>query len=153
MFTHVNLAPGEKEQMAARGVPASALAESRMDLTCTKLKHGCCTVYAVRPIACRKYRCVLLRQAESGTLPIEEAQQIVRKAVSQADALRAALPPGTTLADVRRQWISDKGHSAPALDPAQARAQLQAFAFYRFMDRHFRKPEQFLVTPAEGESM
>jgi Fe-S-cluster containining protein len=46
---------------------------------CAAFREGQCRVYADRPANCRKYRCLLLREYDSGAVTWDEAQQRIRR--------------------------------------------------------------------------
>jgi hypothetical protein len=57
------------------------------------LDGRCCTVYAERPEACRRYRCYLLTALSEGEVTLEEALAVVDEAHTRIRAVEAILPP------------------------------------------------------------
>jgi len=69
---------------------------------CTALRGTCCTVYTQRPLACRRYQCLLFEAMQSEEEHLEGALKIVARAKaltaevkpSLAEARQAARQPG-----------------------------------------------------------
>jgi uncharacterized protein len=147
MFSNVRLEEADRERLKAIGYPVAELSDGFMPLTCAMLAGTRCTIYHDRPEACRSYRCEILKAAEAGSMPMAEAQLHVREALGLLGQLREAMPEGITMEMARARWNPREVGSEP-VEPDEARAQLAFFAYYRYMDRHFRPPHRALVAPA-----
>lgn len=114
----------------------------RFDLTCRRYSGSCCEIYADRPLACRVFRCKLLKAYEAGT--VEEADAVDR--VSEAHAMianvSAMLEPGQTLR--RSTWVPlierwERESANNTLPPRFATAFVALLRLNRFLDVHFRQ--------------
>jgi Fe-S-cluster containining protein len=151
MFDFIRLEPGEADVLVAEGYPAARLDKTKFSLPCSLLVERKCSIYADRPAACRRFECEVLKAAGAGTMSLEEAHGLVRQAHGLLARLREVMPEGVSMERARARWT--KGDLEPgSLDPAEAAAQIAFFAYNRFMDRHFKRPEKWLVTPRPGES-
>ena len=79
-------------------------------------------------------------------MAMSEAQQHVRQAKALLARLRALMPEGVSMAMARARWKPEATTGQP-LDPDTAAAQLAFYAYYKYMDRYFRPPAKWLVTP------
>lgn len=60
-------------------------------LPCTAYQHGCCQVYANRPLNCVNYRCQLLKRYTRGEVAWVEAQQRIARAKALRETLHTEL--------------------------------------------------------------
>ncbi len=106
LFEKVPLGPHEAAEVrAAVGV---AKQQASLLQPCAALNGTCCRVYTQRPLACRRYRCLLLEAHETGEVSLEGAQAVVEL------VRRARLALSTALG------VDDAG---PVVHQAKARAQ------------------------------
>jgi Fe-S-cluster containining protein len=105
---------------------------------CTALEGRCCTVYAERPEACRRYRCYLLTALAEGEVSLDEAIAVVDGAHERIRAVEAALGPAgadappSVMQRARHANLPENGGPLPR--PAHdvwEQAKL-------YLDRHFR---------------
>lgn len=112
LFTVVPLAatdqPPPKLTLEIKPTGARALRQP-----CTGLEGTCCTVYDARPLACRRYECLLFEALRSEEEHLAGALSIV----ARAKALTAAVAP--TLAEARAAKAQG-GPADPALEKAEA---------------------------------
>jgi uncharacterized protein len=136
LFTQVPLKPAEAQALRERGLTLQEKEDGTPVLPqrCAALDGRCCTVYAERPEACRRYRCQLFNALAEGEVSLEEAKGVVDAAHAKVEAVVALLPP---LEDGRaagmreaRQGAASSSVSVEARE-ALARAEL-------YLDRHFR---------------
>ncbi|MCP5396661.1 MAG: YkgJ family cysteine cluster protein [Sphingomonadaceae bacterium] len=128
--------------MLRHGYDESQLLPDRFLTPCALLDGKACGVFPDRPSCCPGYRCEVLSAAQDGAMPLDQALDIVRKAVALHDDVQTNLPEGQSLHDARRRWKeADKSGAAPSPDEAPLR--LAYYALNLFLDRHFR--------PAGGE--
>jgi Fe-S-cluster containining protein len=80
LFTRVPLGPDEV-------VPEVRLAVARNDKgaryvpqRCGALEGTVCQVYAARPLACRRYQCLLFNAQREGEVSLQDALAVVRRA-------------------------------------------------------------------------
>jgi uncharacterized protein len=105
---------------------------------CTALEGRCCKVYADRPEACRRYRCMLLTALAEGEASLEEALRVVDEAHAHLRAVEALLPPAradsprAVLQRARQEDLPERGGPLP---PATQEVWAQA---ENHLDRHFR---------------
>lgn len=81
---------------------------------CSGLAGTCCTVYEARPLACRRYQCLLYEAMASE----EETLAGALRVVEQARALIAAVGP--SLAEARAQGRRHEATLNPQLERAEA---------------------------------
>ncbi|RYZ38999.1 MAG: YkgJ family cysteine cluster protein, partial [Myxococcaceae bacterium] len=74
LFTQVPLKPPEAEALRQRGLSLAVKEDGTQVLPqrCAALEGLCCTVYAERPEACRRYRCQLFNALAEGEVSLEE---------------------------------------------------------------------------------
>jgi Fe-S-cluster containining protein len=96
---------------------------------CPALEGVVCQVYEKRPLACRRYRCLLLEAHEANEVSLEGAVQIV----NQTKALRAGLSAALGLPD-RGANVDTARARAPEL-PDEARQSLDRLE--RALSFHF----------------
>jgi uncharacterized protein len=57
---------------------------------CPAFCDGCCSIYEVRPTACRAYSCTLLHRYEQGHVTYAEAEELIRQTTAVRDRVRPA---------------------------------------------------------------
>ena len=105
--------------------------------------HKClvCTVYADRPLECRSFQCLLLKQFKKGKIAQEEAMRIIRTAKSIRDDVKRQLSAGygndagSLEENFRRLWLSSNLLSK---DKSRALFILKFIGLQRFLDKFFR---------------
>jgi Fe-S-cluster containining protein len=105
---------------------------------CTALEGSCCTVYAERPEACRRYRCFLLMALAEDEVSLEEALKTVDEAHERIRAVEAVLPPAradSPRAVLQRAHKEDQPEHGGPLPAQTQEIWNQAESF---LDRHFR---------------
>ena len=121
LHSHVTLRHKEIEPGRALGLPILTEGRSGFSTPCPKLIDRCCTIYAVRPSACRGYKCQLLYDLEDGRINLPAALSIVAEALKLGAAV---------------------ARDGPAREPVDrieaAHRTLRLTAFRHFLDRHFR---------------
>ena len=119
---------------------------------CPKLDGRCCSVYAERPVTCRKFRCVLLRAHEEGAVTRDEALQRIETAKTLLDEVLKLLPRGMDIATARARWKERaRGQSNAPITDDDAQFMLRMFMLNRFLDQHFRKAHQRMMSGHDGE--
>lgn len=86
LFNHVPLRRTEVEALERLGLTVKERAEDGVPILlqpCAALKERCCTVYADRPKACRRYQCYLLTALAEGEVSLEEARAVVDEALAR----------------------------------------------------------------------
>jgi uncharacterized protein len=104
---------------------------------CASLEGRCCTVYAERPEACRRYRCYLLIALAEGEVSLDEALAVVDGAHARIRAVGAALAParaGSPAAVMQRARQDNLPENGGPL-PQQAHEACEQAKVY--LDRHF----------------
>ncbi|MFT3710685.1 MAG: YkgJ family cysteine cluster protein [Archangium sp.] len=89
LFTRVPLAPTEVVNHEALGVVTNTNGGRHVPQRCKALGSAAdldCREYAQRPIACRRYECLLVGAMRGGEVSLSEAVAVVKKAQAQ--------PPG-----------------------------------------------------------
>jgi len=89
LFTSVPLKPTEVEPLRQRSLPVISRADGSPGLAqrCAALEGRCCTVYAERPEACRRYHCHLFTALSEGEVSLEESLQVVDEAHARLRAV------------------------------------------------------------------
>jgi hypothetical protein len=80
LFTRVPLAPDEVVPEAALGVVKNATGARHVPQRCAALGGLECGEYAARPLACRRYECLLVGALRGGEVSLGEAVGVVKKA-------------------------------------------------------------------------
>ncbi|WP_223640688.1 YkgJ family cysteine cluster protein [Corallococcus sp. EGB] len=136
LFTQVPLRPAEADALRQRGLSLEVKEGGAVVLPqrCAALEGLCCTVYAERPEACRRYRCQLFNALEEGEVSLEEAKGVVDAAHAKVDAVvgNVGSAEGGRGSAMRQARVA-----AASLElPAEARESLAHAEVY--LDRHFR---------------
>jgi hypothetical protein len=79
LFTRVPLTPDDAPPPQAGAITTEAGARY-LPQPCAALSGTCCTVYASRPLVCRRYECLLLSALRHGEVTEAGALEVVRKA-------------------------------------------------------------------------
>ncbi|MDY7228027.1 YkgJ family cysteine cluster protein [Hyalangium rubrum] len=140
LFASVPLRKAEVATMQRLSLSVMETPEGTPSLVqrCTALDGRCCTVYAERPEACRRYRCYLLMAMAEGEVSLDEALAVVDGAHARIQAVEALLAPSSeeapqaVLQRARRDDLPENGGPLP---PEARTAWEQANAY---LDRHFR---------------
>lgn len=109
-----------------------------LEQRCKALAGRCCTVYAQRPEACRRYRCYLLMALAEGEVSLEEALAVVDEAHARISAVEAVMPPAradSPRAVLQRARAEARPESGGPLPPRTYELWDRA---ERHLDRHFR---------------
>jgi Fe-S-cluster containining protein len=88
LFTRVPLAPGEVVPEAALGVVTGPRGAKHVPQRCAALEGTSCREYVARPLACRRYECLLFGAMREGEVSLAESLEVV----ARARALVAAGP-------------------------------------------------------------
>lgn len=80
LFTRVPLGPGEQVPEAQLGVVTNERGGRHVPQRCAALSGTVCGVYAARPLACRRYECLLFNAHREGEVSLDDATAVVRKA-------------------------------------------------------------------------
>jgi Fe-S-cluster containining protein len=150
----------EIEPMAALGMGLERRGDNiAFSLPCTRVDGTICSIYEQRPIACRGYRCALLKRYEAREIPLDEALALVSKGKALLDAVRSRLRPGERFRDLRLAWRGHIGGEAPVeWAPGEQSERSGAFLamalLHRFFDRHFRLSQETpLVSPERAAEL
>ena len=108
LFSVVPLATNERPPLGVT-VETKPTGARALRQPCSALAGTCCTVYEQRPLACRRYQCLLYEALQSEEENLAGALRIV----ARAKALTAAVKPSLTTA--RATTPGD-----PALNAAEA---------------------------------
>ncbi|MFE8595459.1 YkgJ family cysteine cluster protein [Archangium violaceum] len=138
LFSHVPLQPAEVDAARRNGLEVVALADGAPALRqgCTALKGRQCSIYAERPEGCRRYACRLFNALAGGTVPFEEALQVVEQAHALLAAVERGLTPDTdphpasVLERARFAAWGEEGGFSSETSTARERAEV-------FLDQHF----------------
>lgn len=80
LFTRVPLGVSEKVPEAKLGVVTNDSGGRHVPQRCAALSVTVCQVYAERPLACRRYECLLFGALREGEVSLPEAIEVVRRA-------------------------------------------------------------------------
>jgi hypothetical protein len=81
----------------------TAKLELRVEQRCAALGVRGCDVYEVRPTACARFRCKLLKRLEARELSLGEAFEVLAPILAVVDRLDGSLPPGASF--YQRRWL------------------------------------------------
>lgn len=115
---------------------------------CQLLDGTCCTIYAERPGACRRFRCEVLKHFDGGELDGAEAMAMIETARQLDQAVRELLPVGQSVAEARRTWQEDPEQWRSLAGPDRieaARLAMALTALNLHLDRHFRSGKKKLT--------
>ena len=82
LFTRVPLAPTEVVPEAALAVRTTEQGGRYVPQRCAALAGTVCGVYAQRPLACRRFECLLFGALRGGEVSLPEALEVVTRAKS-----------------------------------------------------------------------
>jgi Fe-S-cluster containining protein len=91
LFTRVPLGVDEVVPEAALGVVTNERGGRHVPQRCAALSGTVCQQYAARPLACRRYECLLFGALREGEVSLDEAVSVVGKA--QEHVTRARIEP------------------------------------------------------------
>ncbi|MBZ4336259.1 YkgJ family cysteine cluster protein [Corallococcus sp. AS-1-12] len=136
LFTQVPLQPAEAEALRQRGLSLAVKEDGAVVLPqrCAALEGLCCTVYAERPEACRRYRCQLFNALAEGEVSLEEAKGVVETAHAKVDAVVGGVgsAEGGRGPAMRQARVAAASLTlAPETRESLARAEV-------YLDQHFR---------------
>ncbi|HVG58525.1 MAG TPA: YkgJ family cysteine cluster protein [Hyalangium sp.] len=140
LFSSLPLWPSEVESMQRLSLPVVDRPDGTpgLEQRCAALDGRCCTVYAERPEACRRYRCNLLTAVSEGEVTVEEALAVVDEAHARINGVEAVLPPAqagfprAVLQRARKEDLPENGGPLPPqTHEIWDRAEI-------YLDRHFR---------------
>jgi Fe-S-cluster containining protein len=124
---------------------------------CAAFRDRCCQVYPDRPMNCRHYRCVLLKQCESGEVSWEEGHQKVARALALIRALEDSVHQtdpslaGTSVADLTsRMPTTDEMSSQPQLRTAYGPPMLRFATLRAYLKKHF-EPKSYRAPEDEAD--
>ncbi|MGV3620738.1 MAG: YkgJ family cysteine cluster protein [Archangium sp.] len=89
LFTRVPLTPTEVVPVVKLNVLTNATGGRYVPQRCAALEGTVCGAYSERPLACRRYECLLFGALREGEVSLDEAVDIV----AQAQALAASKDP------------------------------------------------------------
>ncbi|MCT2558729.1 YkgJ family cysteine cluster protein [Tsuneonella sp. YG55] len=138
IFPYLDLTAADRDRLAGGGVPAP----ERIAQPCG-FWQGQCTVYAVRPAACRRFECDTLGALTRGEIDRQEASRRIDTAIALRAKLAEKLPGEAAQRDLLNRWI-DAAPGERAAEAGNAFAELLAYQLY--IDRHFHRA-------ARGESL
>ena len=158
LFGKVPLSAADSQlPLQAAGIEIQrAETETFFKLPCAAYQNKCCQVYRDRPASCRNYRCLLLKNYESGAVSWAEAQQKITRAVALIAALNGSVQRAdpammrASLFDLSRLLPEAAEMSAqPELRKKYGPLMLQIAALSAYLQTHFQpKPE----APPQGIS-
>ena len=156
IYDHAKLTPAEAGTLGRSGARIVVTDDGSAILQpCGLLTGTLCSIYPDRPASCRRFRCEVLRGLEEGRTSVDQALGHVATARALATKAAAFLLDGQTLSAARKSWLAwsqgSEGDFGAHLDAAEAkRFHLAMLALNLYLDRHFRKPHQAVLTALEG---
>lgn len=114
LFQFVPLTVEEAQRLASEGVTLAETQAGAKQLPqrCSALSGCHCTVYAARPLACRRYECLTFIAMRDGEVSLGEAKLEVEKAKSLVAAV------GVPLSQARSEWETSSLETRKAFDRA-----------------------------------
>lgn len=146
LFDYVPVIDDEVDRLADLGfvVRRSADGSARFDHPCAKF-CGECSIYEKRPRSCRSYRCELLRKFDAGEVSFETARRIVDEAIGfmgVAEGHRGADKAHILPMESRRIFENWQSTAPNERTDAENHVVLEQLRVQRFLDLHFRRPDQ-----------
>lgn len=80
LFTRVPLGVDEQVPEALLGVKTNERGGRYVPQRCAALAGTVCQAYAQRPLACRRYECLLFVALREGEVSLDDAREVVRRA-------------------------------------------------------------------------
>jgi hypothetical protein len=137
LFAFVSVEPDEGPALLARDIALELRKDGsyRMRQICTGLQGTRCSVYEIRPRACRSYTCLLGTALEQGEVSLDDALGLVGEARGRIAHLDGLLPlPANAHASPVQRVRQSKMGEGPSL-PTGA---VEAWNRVRdFLQRHF----------------
>lgn len=152
IYDYVRLEPSEATGWRESGRETGGDEQNPLfTLPCPMLCGTICSIYDSRPSRCRHFRCGVLGQLEDGEIGFAEARDHVATAKMLVAGVTEFLHPGETLATARRSWLARSPADSMGLEAGRdsigaKRLHLAMLALNLYLDRHFRKPHQAVVT-------
>lgn len=111
-------------------------------LPCAAYREGCCAVYEARPQVCRRYRCELLKNVESGWIAPDVAEDVVATTVELLRRVDKHLPvvsdhEGPT---PRLRALSERLQTAGPATPTTLTLALDVALLGEMMTKYFLPP-------------
>jgi hypothetical protein len=140
LFTSLPLRRSEVPTLERLALPVVKRSDGTpgLEQRCAALQGRCCTVYAERPEACRRYRCFLATALSEGELSLEEALKVVDEAHARIQAVDALLPPGDASAPIAVLQRARRADQPEHGGPLPARTQEAWDQAEIWLNRHFR---------------
>jgi uncharacterized protein len=117
-----------------------------MQQPCSALKDRCCSIYAQRPVRCRRFECKQLQSVLAGAIELPEALQRIHDAQQLIEQLRALLdekgfaePEEPLLTQIERA-LAQRPNSSWLPEQHEVHAQLQNHSetLREHLREHFR---------------
>jgi Fe-S-cluster containining protein len=142
VHAHVPLLREDAEAARRVGLAVHGVgADLHFTLPCPRLADRCCTVYADRPAACRRYRCAVLAKYEDGRLSLADAETHVTRAEQLRHVVVATSPVGSDPAVIWRAIADESAGEGPMATVASRRTHvdwlLAVARLRRYIHRHF----------------
>jgi hypothetical protein len=126
-------------------IPGSDTGRLRFKQPCPHLCGTACSIYGRRrPNICSRFFCELAAKFDRGEITQAESISKVRRAQKLLLAIEPLLLPGETWPMARARWFANRNKAPENLDAAQFQVLMTALNF--FLDRHFRKERQRVVS-------
>jgi Fe-S-cluster containining protein len=134
LFNWVALTSDDRTRLQANGLDGP----EQLIHPCPHYSTPACTIYAVRPTQCSKYRCEVLKAFEAGEIDEGTAHGLVDEAVSMRVGVNELLPRGKTFA----RFAEDlKTGTSEGRSPNQFPALARFVAYRLYVERHFLSPD------------
>ncbi len=142
LYGNVALSDDDRSRLAAAGLDAP----EELVHPCRHFAAGPCAIYAVRPTACRTYRCRVLKAFDNEEIDLATARSRVSEALALRERMHAATPEGLTVQQMAKEWAA----AAPTdRTPDRARAVIAYVAYWRFAERYFLRSGDKRVSRVE----
>lgn len=142
LYGRVDLDDDDRKRLAAAGFNAP----ERLQHPCQYF-DGQCSVYAIRPKPCRKYRCKVLESFIAGEIDRTTAQSRVDQALALREKMKASAIEGRAPHEIAEQWSAEP---AASRSPGQAQALLAYVVYWTYAERYFLRASDRRVTRLEA---
>lgn len=130
LFNEVSLDDADRQRLAEHGIEAA----DRFPHPCRHHAAPACAIYAVRPSRCARYSCRVLSDVMEGELGLDEARDLVGRALTMRARVADVLPEGLSTVALAEDFRTAADASR---EPARLPALARFIAYRLFVERHF----------------
>lgn len=138
LYDSVEILADERAQLLREKIPIDAAGgKEYMRQPCEGLSGTTCSIYAIRPATCRKFKCFVLTRLENGAITLDQADALVSRALQAVADVESFALPGENRVAQRLRWLRTR---AECRDNPEF--YLKMIALYVFIDREFYREDR-----------